>query len=149
MLIPGVIQPGDYNVIYHIALAENAMVAGDVVQWSDTASSTYPLGVAVEDSAAGIARIAGVIAEDIAIGRYGLCQVYGYTTNITTDGSVAASDTYLIAGTGVAVGATETEMNVFITDATVGFNDIQTVIGWNVSVDVGTVGQCFITTIGR
>jgi hypothetical protein len=146
MLIPGVASPGDYDVIYHIVKAENAFTDGDIAQWSDTASADYPLGVSVEDSVAGDGRVAGVIAEDIAINIYGKCQIYGYNTNITTDGNVAGTDLYLTAGAAVAVGATAAEINASITTA-----DILTLddrFAWNVSADVETVGQGFIKTMG-
>lgn len=138
----------DFDILEHIVKYENAMVAGDVVQWSDTADSDFPLGIAVEDSVAGDGRVAGVITGTGAASTYGLCQVYGYNTNITTDGSVAAADTYLGAGAAVAVGFTATEMEVFITDATVDYDALRDVFAWNVSVDVGTVGQGFIKTMG-
>jgi hypothetical protein len=146
MLIPGIYKPLDYDVIYHIALAENAFTGGDIAQWSDTASATYPLGVAIEDSVAGDGRVAGVVTEDLAIGEYGKVQIYGYNTNITTDGSVAATDLFLTAGAAVAVGKTNAEVNADITTAN--FLGLKDVFAWNVSVDVGTVGQGFIKTMG-
>lgn len=148
MLIPGIYKPLDYDVVYHIVLAENAFTDGDVAEWSDTASTTYPLGVAVEDAAAKSGRVAGVIAEDIAADVYGKCQIYGYNTNITTDGNVAGTDLYLAAGAAVAVGQTAAELEVFITDATVDILALKDVFAWNVSADVGTVGQGFIKTMG-
>jgi len=137
---------GNYEKILISVKCENAMVAGDVVQWSDTASSTYPLGIAVEDSAADSGRIAGVIVRNAAIGEYTLCQIWGYNTNITTDGLVAATDLFLDAGTAVAVGQTAAEVNADITTASI--LGLKNVFAWNVTADVGTVGQGFITCMG-
>lgn len=137
----------DFEVIYQIVKCENAMTEGDVVQYSDTASSTYPLGIAVEDSVAGDGRVAGVMVDTVdAAGKYGRCQVYGYNTNITTDGNVAGTDLFLTAGAAVAVGKTNAEVNADITTAN--FLGLKDVFAWNVSADVGTVGQGFIKTMG-
>lgn len=138
-----IVGRGDYDVEYVTVKAEAALTAGDVVQWSDTASSTYPLGIAVEDSVAGDGRVAGVVVSDMAQGDYGLIQVYGYCTNITTDGAVASTDVYLTAGAAVAVGKTAAEVNASITTAD--YDTLRDVIGWNVSDDSGTVGQGFLT----
>lgn len=134
--------------IYMVAKAENALVDGDVVQWSDTASSTYPKGVAVEDSVAGDGRVAGVVAlGDTAVDEYAMIQVQGYNTNITTDGNVASSDLWLTAGSAVAIGATNAEVNADITTANIaGLADL---IGWNVTTDSGTVGEGYIKTLGN
>jgi len=137
----------DYEVIYIAVLCENAVTAGDVVQWSNTASSTFPLGKAVEDSVAGAGRVAGVMIETVDAGDIGLCQIYGYNTNITTDGAVAATDLWLMAGAAVAVGATNAEVNVFRTDATKAYQSEKDIFAWNVTADVGTVGQGFINCI--
>ena len=148
MLIPGVrSQSGtEFDVIFITVKCENAMVVGDVVQWSDTASTAFPLGVAVEDSVAGDGRVAGVMADTVAAGEFGLCQIYGYNTNITTDGSVAATDLFLTAGTAVAVGKTNAEVNADITTAD--YLGLKDVFAWNVSADVSTVGQGFIAVMG-
>jgi hypothetical protein len=146
MLIPGIYKPGDYDVIFQIVKAENAFTDGDIAQFSDTASTAYPLGIAVEDSVAGDGRVAGVIVEDMAAGDYGKCQIYGYNTNITTDGNVAATDLFLTAGAAVAVGKTNAEVNADITTAN--FLGLKDVFAWNISVDVGTVGQGFIKVMG-
>ena len=133
----------DYEKIYIVVKAENALVAGDIVQWSDTASADYPLGIAVEDSVAGTGRLAGVVVDaSIAAGDYGRIQIYGYNTNITTDGNVAATDLWLVAGAAVAVGNTNAEIEASITTAAI--ECLQEVIGWNVTADSGTVGQGFI-----
>lgn len=146
MLFNIINKPDDYDIIYHIVKAEGDKVAGDVVQWSDTASTDYPLGVAVEDSVAGDGRVAGVMAENVSDKRSGFCQVYGYNTNITTDGNVAATDLFLTAGAGVAVGKTNAEVNANITTAN--FLGLKDVFAWNVSADASTVGQGFIKTMG-
>jgi len=134
--------------IYIVAKAENALTEGDIVQWSDTASAAYPLGVAVEDSVADAGRLAGVVAlGDVAADEYGLVQVYGYNTNITTDGNVASSDLWLKAGAAVAEGATDAEVEADITTASI--SGLADLLGWNVSADVGTVGQGFIRKLGN
>ena len=134
--------------LYVIAKAEAALTEGDVVQWSNTASAAFPLGVAVEDSVADDGRLAGVVAfKDVAASDYGLVQVYGYNTNITTDGSVGASDTWLTAGSAVAVGATDAEVEAGITTADI--SSLADIFAWNVSADVGTVGQGFIRKMGN
>ena len=135
------------DAIFIIAKAENAMTDGDVVQWSDTASSDFPLGVGIEDSVADDGRLAGVLAlSDAAVDDYVLVQTYGYNTNITTDGAVAASDLWLQAGAAVAVGATDAEVEADITTANI--SGLADTFAWNVSVDVGTVGQGFIRKMG-
>lgn len=137
----------DYEKIVIVAIAENAMSAGDVVQWSNTGSSTYPLGKAVEDSVAGSGRIAGVVVKDQSVvGGPVLVQTWGYNTNITTDGNVVATDLFLDAGAAVAVGQTAAEVNADITTASI--LGLKNVFAWNVSADVGTVGQGFITCMG-
>lgn len=148
MNIPGVTRPvaGQYESIMIAVKCEGAMTAGDVVQWSDTASADYPLGIAVEDSVAGDGRVAGVMVDTVAAGGYGLCQIYGYNTNITTDGAVAATDLFLTAGAAVAVGETNAEVNADITTAN--YLGLKDVFAWNVSADVGTVGQGFIAVMG-
>lgn len=148
MLLPGIqgLASTDFEKILITVKCENAMVAGDVVQWSDTASAAYPLGIAVEDSVAGDGRVAGVMVTTTAAGDYGLCQIYGYNTNITTDGSVAATDLFLTAGAAVAVGHTNAEVNADITTAN--YLGLKDVFAWNVSADVGTVGQGFIAVMG-
>ncbi len=146
----GITRPTASNegdAMYVIAKAETARTEGDVVQWSDTASAAYPLGVAIEVSAADSGRVAGVVAlGDIAQDEYGLVQVYGYNTNITTDGSVAGTDLWLTAGAGVAVGQTDAEVEADITTADI--SSLTDVFAWNVSADVGTVGQGFIRKMG-
>lgn len=149
MNIPGVTRPiaGQYESIMIAVKCENAVVAGDVVQWSDTASTDYPLGIAVEDSAAGAGRVAGVMVDTVATaGQYGLCQIYGYNANITTDGAVAATDLFLTAGTAVAVGNTAAEVNASITTAD--YLTLKDVFAWNISDDASTVGQGFIAVMG-
>jgi hypothetical protein len=141
------INRDDYEKIYIIVKAENALVAGDIVQWSDTASTTYPLGIAVEDSVAGSGRIAGVVVDAMAAGDYGRIQIYGYNTNITTDGAVASADLWLTAGAAVAVGKTATELNGSI--STPDYATLTNTIGWNITADSGTVGQGFIRLMGN
>ena len=126
---------------------ENAVVAGDVVQWSDTDSAANPLGVAVEDSVADDMRVAGVITKTQATaGGVSLLQIYGYNTNITTDGNVVAADQRLAAGSAVATGYTEAEVITDITTAD--YSGLANMFAWNVSADVSTVGQGFIQTMG-
>lgn len=146
MLIEGVQGKGstDFESIFIVVKCENAMVIGDVVEWSDTASTAFPLGIAVEDAAAKSGRVAGVMVDTVAASGYGLCQIYGYNTNITTDTNVAATDLYLAAGAAVAVGQTAAELEVFITDATVDILALKDVFAWNVTADVAAVGQGFI-----
>jgi len=137
----------DAEKILIIVKAENALVAGDVVQWSNTNSAAYPLGIAVEDSVAGDGRVAGVMTQTVAADGYGLCQIYGYNENITTDGNVAATDLWLTAGAAVAVGATAAEINASITTAD--YATLRNTFGWNVIADTGTVGAGFISTMGN
>lgn len=150
MNLPSITGRGatDFERILISVKCENAMSSGDVVQWSDTASTAYPLGIAVEDSAAGAGRVAGVMVADAIVDAYELCQIYGYNTNITTDGNVAATDLFLMAGTAVAVGATNAEANVFRADATAAIESERDIFAWNVTADVGTVGQGFIRVMG-
>lgn len=143
--IPGV-GVTDFEKILISVRCENAMVAGVVVQWSDTASTAFPLGIAVEDSVADSGRIVGVMVDDAEAGEYAQCQIWGYNTNITTDGNVAGTDLFLTAGSAVAVGATAAEVNANITTADI--LKLKNVVAWNVSADVGTVGQGFITMLG-
>lgn len=153
MQLTGINRPtvsNESDSIYVIAKAENALVDGDIVQWSNTASTAFPLGVAVEDSVADDGRVAGVVAlndDGVSTGDYGLVQTYGYNTNITTDGAVGASDTWLTAGAAVAVGATDAEVEAGITTADI--SSLADLLGWNVSADVGTVGQGFIRKMGN
>ena len=79
-------------------------------------------------------------------GQYGLCQIYGYNANITTDGAVAATVLFLTAGTAVAVGNTAAEVNASITTAD--YLTLKDVFAWNISDDASTVGQGFIAVMG-
>jgi len=136
------------NKIFQICKAENAMAEGDVVQWSNTDSATYPVGFAVEDSVAGDGRVAGVVTDagTGAAGDIAIVQCYGYCNNITTDGSVAASDKWLTAGSAVAVGATAANVNASITTAA--YQTLKNVFAWNIKIDAGNVGEGFITVMG-
>lgn len=138
----------EFNKIYAICKAENALSVGDVVQWSDTDSSTYPIGFAVEDSVAGDGRVAGVVT-DAGTGAAGdtvIVQVYGYCNAITTDGNVVAADIWLTAGAAIAVGATSSEVNASI--STAAYQTLKDVFAWNVKADSGTTGEGFITCMG-
>lgn len=137
----------DPERIFLNCIAENAVVDGDVVQWSDTDSAAYPAGVAVEDSVANDMRPAGVVVKtQPTAGGTTLVQVYGYNDNITTDGAVASTDKVLRAGAAVAVGATEAEINTDITTAD--YSRLRDIIAWNIKTDSGTVGEGFIATMG-
>lgn len=132
--------------IFIPVICENAVSIGDVVQWSNTDSTAYPIGKAVEDSVAGDGRVAGVMIQSAAAGDIALCQIWGYNDNITTDGAVVAADIWLTAGAAIAVGATSAEVNASITTAA--YQTLKDVFGWNVKADVGTVGEGFITCMG-
>jgi len=141
-------ESSESDSVYVTVKAEAALTEGDIVQWSNTASSAFPIGVAVEDSVADDGRLAGVVAfSDIAASDYGLVQVYGYNTNVTTDGAVTASDTWLVAGSAVAVGQTDAEIEASITTADI--SSLADIIGWNLIADTGTVGACFIRKQGN
>lgn len=151
MQFTGINRPstvGEGDSIYAVAKAENALVEGDIVQWSNTASSDFPIGIAVEDSVGDDGRLAGVVAfGDTAASDYGLVQIYGYNTNVTTDGAVTASDTWLVAGSAVAIGQTDAEIEADITTANI--SGLVDIIGWNLIADTGTVGACFIRKLGN
>jgi len=141
------INRDDPERIFLNVIAENAVVEGDVVQWSDTDSTTYPVGIAVEDSVANDMRVAGVITKTQATaGGATILQIYGYNDNITTDGAVASTDKVLRAGAAVAVGATEAEIITDITTAD--YSRLRDIFAWNIKTDSGTVGEGFIMTMG-
>lgn len=135
----------DAGKIFDTFIAENAMVAGDVVQYSDTDSTAFPIGIAVEDASADSLRVAGVVTNTAAIGEHVRVQVYGYNENITTDGNVTTSDVFFSAGTAVAEGITIAELDTAYTDASVQGELIPSIFAWNVKADVSTVGEAFIT----
>lgn len=137
-----VIPGRDAEVIYIVCKAEAALTAGDVVQWSDTDSATYPIGIAVEDGAADSNRLAGVVVNDLAQDEYGFIQRYGYNDNITSDGNVATTDLFLRVAAAVAEGATAAEMETDITTANI--LGLRNAFAWNVKDDVGTVAEAFI-----
>ncbi len=147
----GITRPtavGEGEALYVVAKAENDLVVGDIVQWSNTASAAYPLGIAVEDSVADDGRVAGVVAiKSVDQDNYGLVQIYGYNTNITTDGSVAAADKWLTAGAAAAVGATDAEVEADITTADI--SSLADIFAWNLVVDSGTQGAGFIRKLGN
>ncbi len=125
--------------------AEATLVPGDVVYFTTTNSSTYPLGIGVDKAGADQSRVAGVVVApaSAAAGATVLVRCFGYCANITTDGNVATTDLFLRTGaTGIAVGNTASEVNADITTANIA--GLASVFAVNSLDDAGTVGAGFI-----
>jgi hypothetical protein len=129
--------------------AEATLVPGDVVKFTTTNSSTYPLGIGVNKAGADTERVAGVVVApaSAAAGDTVIVRTYGFCANITTDGNVASTDLFLRTGaTGIAVGNTASEVNADITTANIA--GLASIFAINCLDDAGTVGSGFIKKMG-
>ena len=131
------INPGDVEQGFRICRAESAITKGQVVGYTSTASTTYPLGVGVDLATAGNGRVAGVAYETVAAGELFRVQCSGYCDYVLTDGAVASTDLHIyISGTdGTAEGATNAEV-----DSKGNAAAIQDRLGWNIVDDSSTTG---------
>lgn len=81
----------------HNGNASDPLVPGDVVEYELAATADYP-GVSVVDGTAadpltaGVVIGAGLAGGNIAAGAFGLMQVSGFCSLITTDTTIAAGD---------------------------------------------------------
>src|SRR5678810_658361 len=104
MLIPRIkrADPDKVFVIIKNDEASTTMVDGDAVVWNTAASKNY--GVDALKNQAGdldTAIGAGVISgADILVGNYGLCQVYGYHSNVKSAGNTLKAPAKLAASAG-------------------------------------------------
>jgi hypothetical protein len=122
------INRGTPDTVYAIVrnLHSATLVDGDVVQWllsSDTPPTGYTRipGVDVKQSASVANSVAGVMAKGSTLqGAYGLCQVYGYHSNVKTTAATLAVNTVVTADASGAAVAASVAALANITDRRIG-----------------------------
>lgn len=155
--IPGIANPnttvftGGAQPKFRYVYFENAMLKGEVAQWSDTSGK---IGYGVEDAVDSSTRVAGVVPVAITAAGWGWLQTGGYCDYITTDTNVTApnadtlqTDVYLLAlnntNAPCAIGKTAAELIAMMTTGadTAGPTSV---LGMNMVVDAAAVGACIL-----
>jgi hypothetical protein len=105
MLIPRIVRGGPDKAF---AIVKNdeatlTLVDGDVVKWTIAAAKNYGSDVLQNTATANEDLVSGVMSgRDVLAGSFGLCQVYGYHSNVKSGTSTAGVPQKTVATAGTA-----------------------------------------------